>query len=298
MQELNFNNIKLQPIVNELCSAKNISASVLRLDSLHPVISGNKWFKLRYYIEESIKQNKKTIVTYGGAWSNHIVAAACACSFNNLKSVGIIRGEEPGVFSDTLKAAKEYGMQFYFISRNDYRTKELPSTIIAKEVYIIPEGGYGEKGAVGFATALEFCDKNNFTHFICAVGTGTMMAGIIKAVSPGQQVIGIPVLKNNPQLLPAINLLLNNEEQQKKFKLIESYHFGGYAKQTPELIGFINSFYNESAIPTDFVYTGKLFYAVNQLIQENYFAAGSKLLIIHSGGLQGNASLPKGTLIF
>jgi 1-aminocyclopropane-1-carboxylate deaminase len=298
MQELNFNNIRIQPIVNELCSAKNISASVLRLDNLHPVISGNKWFKLRYNIEEAIKLNKKTIVTYGGAWSNHIVAAACACSSNNLNCIGIIRGEEPTVYSETLKAAKEYGMQFYFISRNDYRAKELPAGINAEEVYLIPEGGYSEKGAAGFATALDNCDKYSFTHFICAVGTGTMMAGIIKAVSDKQEVIGIPVLKNNPELLPAINHLLNNEEQQKKFKLIQGYHFGGYAKHTPELIRFMNSFYNESAIPTDFVYTGKLFYAVNQLIQENYFDPGSRILIIHSGGLQGNASLQKGTLIF
>jgi 1-aminocyclopropane-1-carboxylate deaminase len=298
MQELNFNNIKIQPLVNELCNEKNISASVLRLDSLHPVISGNKWFKLRYYIEEAIKQNKSTIVTYGGAWSNHIVAAACACSLNNLKSIGIIRGEEPAVYSETLKAAKEYGMQVYFINRNEYRIKELPAGINAEDVYIIPEGGYGEKGAKGFASALDYCDKNSFTHFICAVGTGTMMAGIIKAVSNDQQVIGIPVLKNNLELLPAINQLLNSREKQKQFKLIEGFHFGGYAKQTSELIRFMNSFYNESAIPTDFVYTGKLFYAVNRMIQENYFPAGSKILIIHSGGLQGNASLPKRTLIF
>lgn len=298
MQDLNFNNIKTQPVVNESFREKNISASVLRLDNIHPVISGNKLFKLRYYIEEAKKQNKNTIVTYGGAWSNHIVAAACACSLNKIKCIGVIRGEEPAVYSETLKAAKEYGMQFYFISRNNYRTKEIPPGIITEEVFIIPEGGYGEKGSVGFATALEYCDKNNFTHFICAVGTGTMMAGIIKAVSDNQQVIGIPVLKNNPELLPEINHLLTSEEQQKKFKLIEGYHFGGYAKQTPELTGFMNSFYNESAIPTDFVYTGKLFYAVNELIKENYFEADSKILIIHSGGLQGNASLPKGTLIF
>ena len=298
MQELNFNNIKIQPLVNELYSAKNISASVLRLDTLHSVISGNKWFKLRFYIEEAKGQNKNSIVTYGGAWSNHIVATACSCSHNNLKSVGIIRGEEPLVYSDTLKAAREYGMQFYFISRSDYRTKEFPAGINAEEVYIIPEGGFGEKGAAGFATALEYCNKNNFTHFICAVGTGTMMAGIIKAVSGKQEIIGIPVLKNNSELLPAITRLLTEDEQQKKFKLIESYHFGGYAKQTKELTGFMNSFYNESGIPSDFVYTGKLFYAVNRLIQENYFEPGSTILIIHSGGLQGNASLQKGTLIF
>jgi len=298
MRDLQFNNIIEQPVFQSLCEEKNISATVLRLDLIHPVISGNKWFKLRYYLDEAKQQNKQTIVTFGGAWSNHIVAVACACSLNGLKCICIIRGEEPAIYSDTLKVAAEHGMNLYFISRDDYRQKKIPAELNKTDAYIIPEGGYGEKGAEGFATALDYCDKSNFTHFICAVGTGTMMAGIIKAVLNEQQVIGIPVLKNNPELLPAINILLKENDLQKNYKLVDDSHFGGYAKHTPELLQFMNSFYSESAIPTDFVYTGKLFFAVKQLIGENYFDPGSRLLVIHSGGLQGNNSLAAGTLIF
>jgi 1-aminocyclopropane-1-carboxylate deaminase len=298
MQEIKFNNIIVQPVVKSLASEKNISVSVLRLDLIHPVISGNKWFKLKFYIQDAKRLDKKRVVTFGGAWSNHIVAAACACSINKLKALGIIRGEEPAEYSDTLLAAKDFGMEFIFLNRKDYQSKILPFTIDAATDYLIPEGGYGLKGAQGFSTAIDYCNKNEFTHFVCAVGTGTMMAGLIKAATTEQWVIGIPVLKNNHDLLPAVKALLTDDEQLKKFELSEDYHFGGYAKYTGELLQFMNSFYEKSGIPSDFVYTGKLFFAVQDLIIKNYFPPGSKILIIHSGGLQGNSSLKKGTLIF
>ena len=126
MQEIKFENIIVQPVVKSFPAEKNIFVSVLRLDLLHPVISGNKWFKLRFYIEEAKRQNKKRIITYGGAWSNHIIATACACSQNNLSAIGIIRGEEPAEYSETLRAAKDFGMEFIFLNRKDYQTKSLP----------------------------------------------------------------------------------------------------------------------------------------------------------------------------
>jgi 1-aminocyclopropane-1-carboxylate deaminase len=298
MQEIKFENIIIQPAVKWLSAEKNISVSVLRLDLLHPVISGNKWFKLRFYIDDAKRLDKKRIITYGGAWSNHIIATACACSQNKLNAVGIIRGEEPSEYSDTLKAAKSFGMEFIFLNRKDYHDKILPMIHDKKNDYIIPEGGYGIKGAEGFSTALGYCSKNEFTHFVCAVGTGTMMAGLIKAATNEQQVTGISVLKNNYDLLPAVNSLLTEDERLKNFDLLEDYHFGGYAKYNSELTEFMNSFYSVSHIPTDFVYTGKLFFAAKDLAGENYFPPGSKILVIHSGGLQGNSSLKKGTLIF
>lgn len=298
MQEIKFENIIVQPVVKWLSAEKNISISVLRLDLLHPVISGNKWFKLRFYIDEAKRLDKKRIITYGGAWSNHIVATACACSQNNIKAVGIIRGEELAEYSDTLKAAKGFGMEFIFLNRKDYQSKNLQLIPDTENDYVIPEGGYGIKGAEGFSTALDYCNKNEFTHFVCAVGTGTMMAGLIKAAAERQKVVGIPVLKNNYDLLPAVNHLLIENEQLKKFELLEGYHFGGYAKYTSELLQLMNSFYSQSGIPSDFVYTGKLFFAVNDLAEKNYFPDGSKILVVHSGGLQGNSSLKKGTLIF
>jgi 1-aminocyclopropane-1-carboxylate deaminase len=298
MQEIKFENIIVQPVVKSLYAEKNISVSVLRLDLLHPVISGNKWFKLRFYIDEAKRLHKKRIITYGGAWSNHIVATACACSLNKLNAVGIIRGEEPPEYSDTLKAAKGFGMEFIFLNRKDFHDKILPVIPDKENDYIIPEGGYGIKGAEGFSTALGYCNKNEFTHFVCAVGTGTMMAGLIKATTNEQQVTGISVLKNNYDLLPAVNSLLTENEQLKKNELVQDYHFGGYAKYTSELLQFMNSFYTQSGIPSDIVYMGKLFFAVNDLAEKNYFPASSKILVVHSGGLQGNSSLKKGTLIF
>ncbi len=298
MPEIKFENIIAQPIFKSLSDEKRVLVSVLRLDRMHPIVSGNKWFKLKYYLEEAQYKNKERIISFGGAWSNHIAALACACSLNKLKAVGIIRGEEQGEYSDTLKAAKEYGMELFFLSRNDYQNKIIPFEINDATDLIIPEGGYGEKGAAGFSTALDFCKKKEFTHFICAVGTGTMMAGIIQGVTDEQKVIGISVLKNNYDLLPSVCKLLNDDDKLKQFKLIEEYHFGGYAKYTDELLGFMNWFYRDSAVASDFVYTGKLFYAINDLLMKNYFPAGSKVLAIHSGGLQGNHSLKKGTLIF
>jgi 1-aminocyclopropane-1-carboxylate deaminase len=298
MQEIKFENIIVQPVVKWLSDEKNISISVLRLDLLHPVISGNKWFKLKFYIDEAKRLHKKRIITYGGAWSNHIVATSCACSLNKLNAVGIIRGEEPFEYSDTLKAAKDFGMGLIFLNRKDYQNKILPLIPDEQNDYIIPEGGYGIKGAEGFSTALDYCNKNEFTHFVCAVGTGTMMAGLIKAIEQAQHVVGISVLKNNLDLSPAVNSLLTPKEQLKKFDLMEGYHFGGYAKYNSELLQFMNSFYSESNIPSDFVYTGKLFFALKDLAEKNYFLPGSKILTVHSGGLQGNSSLKKGTLIF
>jgi 1-aminocyclopropane-1-carboxylate deaminase len=298
MQQLNFSHITAQPVFEKLCNEKSIEVSALRLDRIHPVISGNKWFKLRNYLDEAVNLNKKTIITFGGAWSNHIIATAAACHIKGLNAIGIIRGEEPAVYSETLKAALQYGMKFCFISRKDFRNKKIPADISREDSCIIAEGGYGQKGAEGFSTALNYCHKNYFTHFICAVGTGTMMAGLIKSALPEQTILGIPVLKNNPDLLRGIKQLLTTEESEKNFGFIEGYHFGGYAKYTAPLIGFMNSFFTESGVPTDFVYTGKLFYATEQLLRENYFAPESKILVLHSGGLQGNTSLPAGTLIF
>lgn len=274
---------------------KEIEVTVLRLDKLHPVISGNKWFKLRYYIEEAKAKGKSNIITFGGAWSNHIVATAAACKMNGLKSTGIIRGEEPAQPSATLFQAKELGMQLVFISREEYKKKIIPKEFQSAQYYTINEGGYGKTGAKGAATILDYCNKN-YTHYCCAVGTGTLIAGIINAAGPEQNVAGISIMKNNIELEDDIRALI--DERKKTWQLIHDYHFGGYAKYQPELLQFMNDFYRQTTIPTDFVYTGKLFYAINDLIEKDFFPQGSKLLIIHSGGLQGNSSLAKGTLIF
>ena len=186
-------------------------------------------------------------------------------------------------------------MQLVFTSRSDYQQKKIPATLQPGDYYIINEGGYGETGAKGASTMLDHCNKT-YTHYCCAVGTGTMMAGLINAVSPAQTVLGISVMKNNTALKEMIQTLVTGTG--KNWKLIHDYHFGGYAKHQPALLGFMNEFYKQTTIPSDFVYTGKLFFAISDLIGKNYFPANSKLLLIHSGGLQGNSSLPEETLIF
>ena len=274
---------------------KDVQVDVLRIDKIHPVVSGNKWFKLRFYLEEARQQHKKTIVTFGGAWSNHILATAAACRLNNLNCIGIIRGEEPATLSATLQEALQLGMQLVFISREAYKSKQLPASLMNKDdCYIINEGGYGIAGAKGATTILEYHHKDNYTHICCAAGTGTMTAGLLMYSCPAD-IISVSVLKNNFGLEKDIRQLTN--ECKTPF-IIHDYHFGGYAKYTSALFSFMNEFYKQTAIPSDFVYTGKLFFAVHDLINNHYFKQGSKLLVIHSGGLQGNRSLSKGTLIF
>ncbi len=296
MQDINLNNITTDKLSLPLLSEKDVEAEVLRLDKIHPLVSGNKWFKLRYYLDEAKTESKKIVVTYGGAWSNHILATAAACKINRLSCIGIIRGEEAANLSPTLVNAKQLGMQLIFIGREEYRNGKIPDELNSRDNYFIPEGGYGIKGAEGAATMLDCCKKEDYTHICCATGTGTMTAGLIMSSLLSQQVISISVLKNNFNLDGEIKQLTGNKE--KSFRIINDYHFGGYAKHKPKLIYFMNGFYRETSIPSDFVYTGKLFFAVTDLVRNNFFPAGSKLLLIHSGGLQGNLSLSKGTLIF
>lgn len=274
---------------------KQIELSVLRIDQLHEIVSGNKWFKLRYYIQEAVETNKNHIVTFGGAYSNHIVATAAACRIHQLNCTGIIRGEEAVSLSPTLLQAKELGMQLVFISREDYAVKKLPALLNSEESYIINEGGYGRIGAKGAASISDHFIPADYSHICCAVGTGTMMAGLMNALT-GQRVIGISTMKNNLQLEEAVRQLLTEPQQQ--VQLFHDYHFGGYAKHKPALLSFMNEFYRTTGIPSDFVYTGKLFYAINDLAAKDFFPPGSKILLIHSGGLQGNRSLSKDTLIF
>jgi 1-aminocyclopropane-1-carboxylate deaminase len=271
---------------------------VLRLDLIHPVISGNKWFKLKNYMEDALRLGRDTLVTLGGAYSNHIVAAAAACKLYGLKSIGIIRGEKPALLSPTLQDAASYGMELEFVSREDYRSRRMPEHIAARQdIYLVNEGGYGTKGAEGAASILSEAGDGNYTHILAATGTGTMLAGLALAAKHSQEVTGIPVLKNSGSLGEEIDALLP-QEKKGSFRLLDGFHFGGYAKHTAELIRFMNRWYELTGIPTDFVYTGKLFFALDQLMRQGYFPEGSRVLAIHSGGLQGNRSLPKGTLIF
>ncbi len=277
----------------------NIRIFVLRLDEIHPVISGNKLFKLCYFLKDAKNSKQKKIITFGGPYSNHLAATAFACKEMNLKCIGIVRGERHSTFSATLLFCKENGMQIEFISRKDYKKKgENGFTGALKNKYgehvLIPEGGFSIKGKEGAALINQFFRGKNYTFVCLPVGTATTFAGITEGNGSESEIIGFSVLKNYNDIDTRFLDLKVNPSQ--KHRLIGNYHFGGYAKKTNELISFMNDFYKHHKIPLDFVYTAKMMFGVNDLINEKYFSAGSRILCIHTGGLQGNNSLPKGTL--
>ena len=293
-----YKNIVTQAIRKPLHKSMDITADVLRLDMIHPFVSGNKWFKLKYHIRDALHQHKKGIITFGGSYSNHLVATAVACSENKLSSVGIIRGNETD--NPSIRQMKAAGMKLIFVSREQYKNKDqLITNYLSShpQYYYVPEGGQSEAGIKGAGEILDQA-KKDYTHIICSVGTGTTLAGLINASQDKQQIIGISALKvadkNDNELLS----FLGSATSKHNYELNFDYHFGGYAKKTGGLIDFMNQLYEDEQIPTDFVYTGKMCYAVFDLVQKNSFREGSTLLLIHTGGLQGNRSLPAGTLVF
>ena len=290
----------IQTITDSTLEQNNLRMDVLRLDKIHPIVSGNKWFKLKYYLEDAKRNGKKGIITFGGPYSNHLVATAYSCMQAGISSIGIIRGEEPVTYSPTLLDLQSFGMKLQFCSRQEYEDKPfiLDLKLSNPDLLMIEEGGRGHRGIKGAGEILLLQSCKQYSHIICAVGTGTMMAGIINASSPGQQIIGIPVLKLKSDPDQEILEYITNNTSSKNFHLQNDFHFGGYAKKNDELIRFMNSLYDEYGVPTDFVYTGKLFYGTMKMIEHGFFEAGSNILVIHSGGLQGNRSLPLRMLHF
>lgn len=295
MLEIN-EQIAIQKMQSNLFSG--IDVQVLRLDTLHAIVSGNKWFKLKYYLQEAIHQNKSTIATFGGAFSNHIVASAYAAKSFGLKSIGIIRGEEPKQLSPTLQAAKKYGMELHFANRSSFAEKENLKCQFDTNFYWINEGGYGLLGMQGASEILQKYNNDSFTHIVASCGTGTMLAGLVTAAQSHQKVLGICALKGYESIQQDIQKILPADKRQFDFSVLHNYHFGGYAKHPPLLIDWMNKLWQAEELPTDIVYTSKLMFAVHDLINKNYFSSTDKLLIIHSGGLQGNLSLRKYTLSF
>jgi 1-aminocyclopropane-1-carboxylate deaminase len=272
---------------------------LLRLDSLHPIVSGNKFYKLRFYIAAAIQNGCSTVVSFGGPYSNHIVALAFTAKEAKLKSIGYIRTNADEPMTPSLAEAKAYGMELVYLGRTDFQSKKasiLELSATKSDTYFIDEGGYGAIGAKGAATILSENNTAHYNYIVCAVGTGTMLAGCINAASPNQKIIGIPVLKNEGSIENEINVLLI--DKNSPYTLLHQFHQGGYAKTNPKMIDFMNRLWDTEKIPTDIVYTSKLLFGVEQLIQENYFEKDASILVIHSGGLQGNRSLPVGTLKF
>ena len=267
----------------------NFTLFIKREDVLHRYISGNKFRKLKYNLLHAKAENQHTLLTFGGAFSNHILAVAAAGKEFNFKTIGIIRGEELVSKIDenpTLQKAQKFGMQLEFISREAYRNKNEADFLENLKVkfgsfYLLPEGGTNALAVKGCEEILTNEDEN-FDFICCAVGTGGTISGIINCSKPSQQVLGFPALKGDFLREDILKFTKNNN-----WDLITDYHFGGYGKVTETLIQFINDFKKTNAIFLDPIYTGKMVFGVIDLMNKNYFPKGSKILLIHTGGLQG-----------
>ena len=296
---MNFNTVvasKNQQVFLPILEEKKVELFIKREDLIHPFVSGNKFRKLKYNLQEAKKLKKKAIFTYGGAFSNHIVATAVAGKIAGLKTFGIIRGDELGKKLEetleenaTLREAHNNGMKFQFVSREQYRQKSSFGFVEKMknkwgDFYVIPEGGTNCLAVDGCEEILNKEDSE-FNYICSAVGTGGTISGLINASKKNQKIIGFPALKGN-FLSEEIKKYVG---RKKNWSLQKAYHFGGYAKYDEELITFINNFTAETGILLDPVYTGKMLFGILDLIKKDEFPEGSKILAIHTGGIQGIA---------
>lgn len=285
----------IQPLNDQLFENFDIKVFAKRDDLIDKEISGNKWRKLKYNI---LNSNGLPILTFGGAFSNHIAATAATCFRLGVRSIGIIRGERTLILNNTLQQAEDCGMQLHFISRSDYRLKNDKEFIIKLhklfgEFFLIPEGGanlYGVKGAGDIVDEIEL----PYDYLISAMGTGTTLSGMLINSNINQLQVGIPVLKNGTFLNNDVSTMISTycsefslPQPKGNSVIFTDYHFGGYARITNELIDFIRYFFKQHHIKTDPVYSGKSAFALYDLIKRNYFKKGSTVVWLHCGGLQG-----------
>lgn len=284
-----------QEIKEALFIERGVRVFMLRDDLLHPGISGNKWRKLKYNVLEAKAENHTTIVTVGGAHSNHIVALAAAGKEFDFKTIGLIRGYEAYRNNATLLQASELGMDIRFFDKSEYAQLEvqyLPQ--LENEIgafYFVPMGGGNPLGTQGSMEIIADIPKET-SHISVACGTGSTLAGISLAARNKYTVIGFPVMKNGEFIHDEVRRFQSFfKEDTYTFKLMTEYHFGGFGKMSPELISFINGFYQKHQIPLDGIYTGKMMFGIYELIQKGHFPSGSVITAIHTGGVQGNAGL-------
>ena len=291
--------IPIENIQDSITSDSGVNLLIKREDLLHPFVSGNKFRKLKYNLVEAKRQNASRLITFGGAYSNHILAVAAAGYENNFQTTGIIRGEETQPLNPTLaKAQNSFGMKLYYANRSSYRTKSKEDDLLhmlginCRHTYIIPEGGTNTLAVKGCAEIVE--DLQIDPDFICcSCGTGGTLAGIICAVNAKTKVTGFSALKGDflkDDIEKLVNACNNNKHDNNKsinWEVNTDFHFGGYAKFNDRLIEFINHFRTSHGIPLDPIYTGKMMYGIYALMKSGYFKKGDTVLAIHTGGLQG-----------
>lgn len=273
------------PLFND----KSLTVHIKRDDKIHPFISGNKWRKLKYILQSADRTGKTHLVTFGGAWSNHLLATACAGATFGFKTTGFVRGEP--VSNANLSLCKIYGMELRFVDRTAYRNKPLLYEQYAAQnpqAYFVDEGGYSAEGARGCAEIIDEL-QHTYDHIFCAFGTATTIAGLYHGCANrglNTQLHGVAVLAGGDFAREAIGTLYPNM-QLDRLNIHTDYHFGGYAKTKPMLNTFIKQFTAQTGILAEPVYTGKLFYGMFDLAQQGYFKTGDRVLAIHTGGLTG-----------
>nr|MDT0250154.1 pyridoxal-phosphate dependent enzyme [Endozoicomonas sp.] len=301
--------VPVQPVATEWLNRAGVSLDILRLDQLDPEISGNKWYKLKHNLLLAKKQGKSIVLSFGGAWSNHIHALAAAGHRFGLSTIGVIRGEPVELLSATLADAVNWGMQLHYLSRSDYRRKHEPlflahllsqSGLSENEVHLVPEGGSNPSGVLGCREILAAggIAPGQYDEIWLACGTGATLAGISLAASdelPGTQVKGVAVLKGADFLRHDIHQHIG--QPLNNWSLLTDCHHGGYARTTNELLTFIKAFEDETAVALDPVYTGKVMFAIKHSLVESLKSAGlcreKRILMVHTGGLQGRRGMKR-----
>lgn len=284
------NDIRIQPIHHELYAHQQISVHLLRLDLIHPLISGNKWFKLKYNLLAALQANKKTLLSFGGAYSNHLHALAYAGNLFQFHTIGIVRGEEQ--LTPTIADCIHWGMSMHYMPRGSYRFR-YESDFIQDiqqrypEAFLIPEGGHNAEGLRGCSEILNNIDVTNYSHIACAVGTGATMRGLLQSLTNQTCVVGFSALKKCDQE----QQYLQQAYPSLRWQLIPDMNFGGFAKQNQTLLAFQQTFHHQHQVELDYVYTAKMMYQLNQHIEQGLIPKGSKILAIHTGGVQGNRSV-------
>jgi 1-aminocyclopropane-1-carboxylate deaminase len=288
-----FRDSPLQRLDDALLREKGIVLYIKRDDLIHPQVQGNKWRKLKYNLHEANASEQKTLLTVGGAYSNHIYATAAAAKLFGFNAIGVIRGEEPNQKSDTLTFAASQGMELHYISRGDYSAKESPRMLESfkkrfGDFYLLPEGGTNPFALKGVAEIIAEL-KIDYDFITVACGTGGTLSGLLAALKGEKRVLGFSSLKGDDTLTAEVNTLTEEYcgTAYSNFKINFDYHFGGYAKVKFELVEFIKDFEQRFEIQLEPVYTGKMFYGLFDLIRKDHFPRGSHIVAIHSGGLQG-----------
>lgn len=283
---------------------KLVSMDCLRLDKVHPFVSGNKWYKLKYSILHAYQLGRSQLLSFGGAYSNHLHALAFAGQHLNIKTVGVVRGERSDKLNPTLQDCENWGMELHWLPREQYRQLASNSALgdsvspVAKvhfqeiypEAWIIPEGGAGADGVLGIETlfnALQHAGLLDYDFIATPVGSGTTLAGLIRAKLGRAKCLGFSALKGAVDLEQRVESQLNDAARINEWSIVHDYHFGGFAKINPRLMQFISDIYNQNQLLLDPIYTGKMLYGLAEYVHQGRIASGSKVLVLHTGGLQG-----------